>query len=164
METYGYSKSEWALKEIFNCGLCDLSMINDSGVEITDYLDATDKENISLANFANYVLARANDLLREEWDKRREDILADIEERHQDNIKEYGEDYMETYAEDDDVQEICFYKNLADDVIKRGLTMYFNYLDTHISIPYAYELDKYNLLDEVNDLIGFTTVTTGVAN
>lgn len=161
MNTYGYNKKDWMLKEIFDCGLCDLSIINDSGVDVTEYLDSTDKADISLANFVDYVFQKANNCLKETWANNRENILNEIEERHQANIKEYGEDYMEKFPEDDDVQEIFFYKEHADDVIEHGLSMYFNYLDTHISIPYAYELDKYNLLDEVNDLIGFTDVVTG---
>lgn len=161
-DIYGYSKSDWALKEIFDCGLCDLSIIDDSGVDINEYIDSTDKENISLANFVDYVVRKADKLLKDEWAKRKEDILSDVEERHQENIKEYGEDYMEEFSEEDDVQTIFFYKEKADDIIKKGLNCYFNFLDTHVSIPYAYELDRYNLLDEVNDLIGFTSVTTGI--
>lgn len=158
---YGYSNSEWILKEILDCGLCDLSIINNAGVGATEYLESTDMEYISLADFVRYVFDKANETLKKEWNERREDILSEIDRMHQENIKLYGEDYMTKFADDDDVQTILFYLKKADDVINNGLSLYFNYLDTHISIPYSYELDKFNLLDEVNALIGFTDIECG---
>ena len=156
----GYSMKEWALMELLDCGLADLEIIEDAGTDFKDYLDDVGDDKPSLSGFVDYIYRKANEALKKEWADRREEILADIEEKHQANIKEYGEDYETEFATDDDVRTICFYRyGGADDVIREGIQYYFNCLDTHFNIPYAYELEKYGLLDEPNRIIGFTEIS-----
>ena len=156
-----YSNTEWAMKEIFNCGFDDLSIIDDAGVDICEYLDSTDKECISLENLVRFVVNKANETLQKNWEVEKEEIMQKIKELKEDMISECGEDYLTENPNDSEVRIIRFYEEKADNVIKKGLSLYFNYLDTHISIPYADELREFFLLEEPEDIIGFTGISTG---
>ena len=87
--------------------------------------------------------------------------MQQIKELKEDVISECGEDYLTENPNDNEVRIIRFYEEKADNVIKKGLSLYFNYLDTHISIPYADELREFFLLEEPEDIIGFTGISTG---
>lgn len=152
------SKKELALKTVFKCGICDLSIIDDTNADVEDYLESTDCP--SLEDFVAHIVKEANAILKKEWHSQKEEIMCNIKDLKQDIIKECGEDYFDENPHDDEVEAIDFFENQADTVINKGFSLYFNFLDTHISIPYAYILEEYHLFDEVNDFIGFTSVET----
>lgn len=156
-----YSKTEWALKEIFDCGLDDLSIINDAGVDITDYIQLN-RNNLSLNSFVEYIVEKANIALKETWEVEKEEVMDRIEEIKNEIKEECGEDYIKENPDDEEVKMIFFYENLIDKIIENGFSLYFNFLDTHITIPYEYELRKFFLLESAEEIIGFTTIENGI--
>ena len=157
------SNTDKAIMTLFNCGLYDLSIINDSGVDMYDYLDyVVDRDSISLNNFVEYIVEQANEALLDAWETDKEEIMDKISEMKKEIIEECGEDYFKEYPNDDEVRLIDFYENKADEIIHKGFSVYFNYLDTHISIPYADLLEELFLLDRPLEIIGFTGIEEGI--
>ena len=75
------SNTDKAIMTLFDCGLYDLSIINDSGVDMYDYLDSvTDRDSISLRNFVEYIVEQANEALLDTWEADKEEIMDKISE------------------------------------------------------------------------------------
>lgn len=157
------SNTDKALITLFYCGLYDLSIINDSGVDMYEYLDSViDRDSISLRNFVEYIVEQANQALIDAWEADKEEIMDKVKDIREEIISECGEDYFTENPNDDEVRLVNFYENKAEEIINKGFSLYFNYLDTHISIPYADILDEMFLLDKASDIIGFTDIEEGI--
>ena len=157
------SNTDKAIMTLFNCGLYDLSIINDSGVDMYGYLDSViDRDSISLGNFVEYIVEQANQALIDAWEADKEEIMDKISEMKKEIIEECGEDYFAENPNDDEVRLVNFYENKVEEIINKGFSLYFNFLDTHISIPYADLLEELFLLDRPLEIIGFTGIEEGI--
>lgn len=151
------ANTEIALKTLFNCGTLDLSIIDDTNADVTDYIQNSD--TISLGGFVSYIVANANEILKNEWKSRKHDVMAEIEDMKKAAIEECGDDYDFYDSDEPEDQIIVFFENDADEIIEKGLSLYFNYLDTHIYLRNADFFDRFGILDSVNNYIGFTEVS-----
>lgn len=153
---------DFIFAQLMGCGTNDLSMIDDAGIDMRDYIEYLEEEDKkpSLSDFVRFVVVRANEALLASWDREKENIRLEIEDKEAMLIKDYGEDYADEFPEDDDVQEIEFFKapDKADKIIQKGLHLYFNCLDTHVSLPKSYIFEKYGVLDDANSVLGFTSI------
>ena len=150
--------SEALLAEIMDCGTSDLSIINESNADINDYIANTSKGMISLQNFTEYLVKNANEILRNTWDREKDNIIFELEEIEKMIIADLGDRYDPDSPQDRDEEALYFFRHNAQNVIHNGLRLDYNNLATIISIPYADLLDEYGLLDNANKYIGFTSI------